>query len=150
MLGSTAKEIVQLWATVEANSTQIPQFQQLNPRNGASVPFSLPQNQALFVSDISAFPFLGPGFAPNTNIRFSLMSEFPGQSVRRWGFQGWITQNIERSYATPIVFCSAPSVQFTADPNPAPNPQIVLNVILYGYLDSMPPQPPTGVNASVG
>lgn len=99
-------------------------FFEMKP-DGTSAPFSLPAGMKFNMTDISIVP--AQLSSPQAVLAMiGLRQTIPGGHCQQWNFAGYITQNVERSFATPVVF----STDFEAW-----NPGMpMLNVNVYGYL----------------
>jgi hypothetical protein len=102
-------------------------FYEFNPDGTASpLPFSLPPGATFALTDLTAVPANLSSAVP-TMIAFGLQQAPPSGIVQRWNFAGYVAQNIERSFATPILFSTnflLWNVSAAAD----------LSVNLFGYL----------------
>jgi hypothetical protein len=94
--------------------------------DGTSGLFSLPAGTIFALTDISIVP-ANLNSATPTLIQVGIRQVLGPGHVQRWNFAGFIAQNVERSFVTPITFSTAFEVW-------NPSNMAYLNVNLLGYL----------------
>jgi hypothetical protein len=95
----------------------------INP-DGTSTPFNLPPGESFNVTDISIVIANLSSSTP-VEVLVGLRQVVTGGHVQRWNLAGYIVQNVERSFTTPIVFAKIFEVW-----NPS---NTYLNVNIFGY-----------------
>jgi hypothetical protein len=100
-------------------------FSSMKP-DGTAVLFSLPAGSIFNLTDVSIVPANMTSAAP-TLIMIGLRQVIPGGHVQRWNFAGYIAQNVERSFATPVQFSKDFQVWNIST-------TVTVNVNLFGYL----------------
>lgn len=102
-------------------------FFQINPDGTSGAVFALPAGVSFALTDVSIVP-ANMASAAATLIALGLRQALAGGGfIQRWNFAGYIAQNVDRSFITPIMFSTdfqVWNVSSTAD----------LNVNLFGYL----------------
>jgi hypothetical protein len=100
-------------------------FYSLRP-DGVSIPFKLHATTMFALTDVSIVPANMSSATP-TLIAAGIRQVLGTGHVQRWNFAGYVAQNVERSFKTPIMFSTdfeVWNVSTTAD----------LNINLFGYL----------------
>lgn len=98
----------------------------INP-DGTSTPFKLPPGASFNLTDISIVPAANLTPATPTQVEVGLRQVVGNGFAQRWNLAGYIMQNVERSFVTPIVFSTNFQVW-------NPSPALYLNVNIFGYL----------------
>lgn len=93
--------------------------------DGSSVQFTIPHGAVFNLTDISIVPANMSSATPAL-IGVGLRQVVGTGHTQRWNFAGFVAQNVERTFATPITFSKDFEVWNSAG--------MLVNVNLFGYL----------------